>query len=110
MRYVDSLADLRAKLIQSAESVRKIQEKIAATLDALALNGDSKHTKRRQALADQARINAEVETTDIDAILRGLDQEIAFLTLSTDTTGRGRPALPRSRHTVAPALAVDGTS
>jgi septal ring factor EnvC (AmiA/AmiB activator) len=74
---VDSIADLRARLIQTADSVKEMHEKIAATLDALALNGDPEHTQRRQALADQARINAEMEATHIDAMLRGLDHEIA---------------------------------
>jgi hypothetical protein len=66
---VDSIADLRAKLIQTAESVKETHEKIAATLDALALHGEPGHIERRQALADQARVNAEVEATHIDANL-----------------------------------------
>jgi septal ring factor EnvC (AmiA/AmiB activator) len=75
---VDSIADLRAKLIQTAESVKDMHAKIAAILDALAVNGDPEHIERRQALAAQARVNTEVEATHIDVMLRGLDHEIAI--------------------------------
>lgn len=72
---VDSVTYLRARLIETAQSVEQMYERIAATMDMLAERGGM-HAERRRGLAEQARIFAEVEASHIAALKSALDREI----------------------------------
>ena len=78
VRPVTSVADLRARLLKTAQSVKETHEQIASTMEALAQTGDEEHAERRRALADKARTNAEKEASQIAGLLRGLDHQITI--------------------------------